>query len=54
MKKRKMKPHWYEITYTECVICGCSDEWRERKFGPKPPPQKRYHFKQYACPEHFI
>ena len=50
----KQRKYWYEITYTECVLCGASDTYRERRYTPKPKdPYKRIHFEQYACCDHF-
>lgn len=48
-------PYWYKIYQVECVLCGHSDEWRERMFTPKPEDAKeRYDYRQDACPEHFL
>ena len=52
-KKRKRK-YWYEITTTECVMCGRGDKWRQRRYGRKPAAAKRYHYQQFACYEHFL
>lgn len=54
MTKPHKRKHWYEITISECVLCGSSDEYRERKYGRKPSTAKRHHYKQYACPDHFL
>ncbi len=27
---------WYFIYSNYCPICGRTDEWRERRYGPKP------------------
>jgi len=45
---------WYLIDITECVLCGQTDEIRERRPPPAPPIEERYHFHQDACPEHFL
>ncbi len=52
-RRKKMRPHWYKIEYTECVLCGSGDTIRERVYGKKP---KNYtpSFRQYACCEHFF
>lgn len=48
--KRKLPPHWYRITVVECPVCGASETYRERVYGPKP---KRgeliYFFEQRGC-----
>jgi len=52
-KKVSVKdPHWYRITYRECVLCGRSEVYRERVAGKKP---EDYHpdFQQFACDHHF-
>jgi hypothetical protein len=51
MKKVQQK-HWYKITREECVLCGHSDEYRQRVYGEKP---QDYipDFKQTACGCHF-
>lgn len=51
--KRKRK-YWYEITITECVMCGKGYTFRERKYERKPAKQKRYHYEQFACDGHFL
>lgn len=48
---------WYLIEITECVLCGRTHEIRERQAAPSPPKEayeKRYHYRQDACPQHFI
>lgn len=52
---RHLPPHWYEISIWECVLCGQTDVYRERKFTPKPEdPNERYHYHQTACDIHFM
>jgi hypothetical protein len=45
---------WYEVYVEQCVICGHEEEWRTRRWGPKPPPQDQYHFEEVACDVHFL
>jgi hypothetical protein len=54
--KLKEKPaYWYFISRGECVLCGRSTEYRERRYDPRPTdPNKRCDFKQFACEEHFL
>ena len=45
--RRKMRKHWYFITYYECPPCGAGDEIRERRYGRKPKdPRKCYDYIQ--------
>lgn len=53
MKARRRK-YWYYITITECVLCGSGEEYRERRYGRKPPADKRHSYKQFACSDHFL
>lgn len=47
--------YWYEFFHSECVLCGKSDTYRERRYTPKPEGvNERHHFAQNACPQHFI
>jgi hypothetical protein len=47
--------YWYKFYYTECVLCGRGDEWKERQHTPKPEdPQQRYDYRQNACSDHFL
>ena len=50
---RRKRKYWYDITVLECVLCGCGDESRKRKYGRKPSARKRHHYKQFACCDHF-
>ena len=43
---------WYEIWITECVLCGRTNEIRERRQPPKP--ENPYHYDQDACSHHFL
>jgi len=54
MKKKRKRKYWYDITIRECVLCGDGETLRERKYGRKPAWQKRRHFEQYACADHFL
>lgn len=50
-----MAGYWYFIYVTECVLCGGGDEWRERRYTPKPEKwEDRHEFSQHACSSHFI
>lgn len=51
MKRR----HWYFITYFECVICGKTEELRERRYTRRPQDgAKRHEIVQVACAGHFL
>lgn len=55
LETAKTKPHWYKCYYTECVLCGRGDKWRERQYTPKPEDQqKRHEYRQEACHSHFL
>jgi len=50
-----MRQHWYFITREECVLCGRSREYRERRYTRRPKRwQSRCAFSQFACSEHFL
>lgn len=50
-----MKRHWYFISVWECVLCGATRIYRERRYGRKPrDPMKRREFSQGACDGHFL
>lgn len=50
--KRK---YWYFITTRECVLCGYSEETRERRYTPKPEDWlQRREFIQFTCGMHFV
>lgn len=44
---------WYEFWIEECVLCGHTEEIRERRYTRKPPIAERYHYTQDACGHHF-
>jgi hypothetical protein len=44
--------YWYEVWYSECVLCGRHHEYRERRYTPKS--ENPYHFEQFACGDHFL
>ena len=48
--------YWYKYYYNECVLCGHTDEWKERIYNePKPEEyEKRHLYKQTACCQHFF
>jgi len=54
-KEYKVKQeHWYEMYYSECVLCGRNEDHKERRYGEKPKDlNKVYHYEQYACGQHF-
>jgi hypothetical protein len=46
---------WYEVTAFVCVLCGHTDEYRERRWTPKPEnPAERFHYIETACSGHFL
>lgn len=47
-------PHWYFITTWFCVLCGRTDEYRERHYTPRPDDSRdRHEFIENACGDHF-
>lgn len=49
------KMYWYMTTIIECVLCGHSDRYRERKYTLKPKnPCDRIKVVQTACGSHFM
>ena len=47
--------YWYFIYTKECVLCGKTDTYRERRYTPKPEtPELRYKYEQDACSRHFM
>jgi hypothetical protein len=53
MKRKKLPKHYYDVYIEECVLCGRTDRWRERRRGKKPNDGSNYHYKQNACSVHF-
>jgi hypothetical protein len=54
-QQRKVYPYWYHTTIYMCVLCGCEDKYRERRYDPKPEnPADRINIIQNACNTHFI
>lgn len=54
-KRKPLPPHWYYISRDECVLCGRSSEYRERRFTPRPEAfWDRHEDKEYACSGHFM
>lgn len=46
---------WYFITTWDCVLCGRSEEYRERQHGPRPERyEDRHEHHETACCGHFI
>lgn len=44
---RNKKRCWYFISYIECPVCGKEEEFRERRFGPRPEAyEDRHDFRQ--------
>ena len=51
----KVMKYWYKIDIYECVLCGRTKTYRERKYTPRPDnANERIHFHQDGCSEHFI
>ena len=47
--------YWYVTHVTECVLCGRSEIYRQRRYDDRPPdPVNRYVFEQFVCPEHLL
>ena len=51
---KKKRKYWYDITIEECVLCGHCRQYRVRKHGRKPTANKRIHYTQFACDQHFM
>jgi hypothetical protein len=49
-----VKGCWYEVWIKECVLCGKTDIYKERRLPPKPELPECYHFEQTACSQHFL
>ena len=54
-EKKPKSGYWYRFHITECVLCGYTDEWKERVYDkPKPDDgEDRYVYRQTACGHHF-
>jgi hypothetical protein len=53
--KAKGKGCWYYVTAYACVLCGHSEEYRERRWTQKPKdPAKRGEYHETACSSHFL
>jgi hypothetical protein len=54
--KRKGKGrYWYFITIYECVLCFAEEEYRERRYTPRPKEWgDRHELIQYARDQHFM
>ena len=51
----RTKQYWYFISCEECVLCGRSRTYRERRYTPKPVDTiNRVSFSQFACGSHFM
>jgi hypothetical protein len=50
----KHQPHWYFIYLWCCVLCGKTEETRERRYTPRPDDyNQRHEFSEGACGDHF-
>ena len=51
-------PWWVRYHWSECVLCGRENNYRERVYiseTPKPTEtDERHHFHQYLCSGHWI
>jgi hypothetical protein len=55
LPKKEKRKYWYFIYYEECVLCGRNEEFRERRYTPRPEKyEDRHEFSQYACDVHFM
>lgn len=49
------KGSWYFISQWFCVLCGRSEETRERRYDKRPvDPNDRHEYTEGACSGHFI
>ena len=50
----KGKGAWYFTSMTECVLCGRTRVYKERRHDERPDdPSDRYEYEQDACGDHF-
>ena len=49
-----MRKHWYFVSTWFCVLCGRTEEIRERRYTRRPKdPAKRHDYIEDACGHHF-
>lgn len=55
MMKKKRK-YWIRFHWSECAICGESQNYRERVYGKKPKHHRKRHLYGpiWACGHHFL
>lgn len=54
-KPDKKVKYWYEFYHEECVLCGRGDDYKIRRYTPKPKEwMERHHYEQFACDGHFM
>ena len=54
MSQAKGRGCWYFISEWWCVLCGRSEQTRERRWTPKPKrAEDRYEYTEGACGDHF-
>jgi len=52
--KKDTRKYWYFIIEEECVLCGRSERWVERRYTHRPKKWKdRHRYEQNACGHHF-
>ena len=52
---KRNKRYWYYFWFSECVLCGKTYTYKERRYTKKPKrSHKRYQFTQFACGVHFL
>lgn len=53
--KKKKKKYWYYFSWSECVLCGKNQNYKERRYTKKPKnTQERNEFLQFTCGSHFL
>ena len=53
VRKSEKRPYWYHTTEHECVICGHTKVYRERRYDKKPDDyNKRIKYAQEMCSDH--
>ncbi len=53
-KNKNTIPHWFQYEYTECVLCGQEDGFRNYMYGKKPKNGCVYFIRhEGACESHF-
>lgn len=51
----QQRPYWYYVSEWECVLCGRTEIFRERRYTPKPIGRSaRYEYHETACCGHFL